>query len=360
MEITWLSILTFMFAMYAILDGFDFGAGILALFIAKDEKEGILIRRSIGPFWDGNEVWLVAGGALMFMAFPTFYASFFSGFYLPLMLVLWLIMGRAISLELRNQIDHPMWKSFWDRLFGLSSLLLALIFGIAFGNILRGVNLGGVSDGVSAYEAHYFFAPFWTTFLPGEDVGVIDLFTIMVGLIATLTFTLHGGNWVLLKVEDANLSDRIKKINVILSVAVLTLMVISFHMMPDIQPRIADRLTTNWPLLTIPLLSLIALVANTQFQKNDKPFAAFICSSLFIGGMFITAVAGLFPALLPSTNQINPDITIYSASTSEYGLNVAIIWWILGILLITGYTIMIHWIYRGKLAKGSENYTSFH
>lgn len=360
MEITWLSILTFMFVMYAVLDGFDFGAGILALFVAKDEKEGMLIRRSIGPFWDGNEVWLVAGGALMFMAFPTLYASFFSGFYLPLMLVLWLIMGRAISLELRNQIDHPMWKSFWDRLFGLSSLLLALIFGIAFGNILRGVNLGGVSAGVSAYEAHYFFAPFWTTLFSGEDVGVIDIFTLMVGLIATMTFTLHGGNWVLLKIEDNELSDRIKKSNVILSVTVLTLMVISFHLLPDIQPRIADRLTQNWPLLFIPMVSLIALIANTTFQKKDKPLAAFICSSFFITGMFVTAIAGLFPSLLPSTNQVNPDITIYSAATSEYGLNVAIVWWILGIVLITGYTIMIHWIYRGKLAKGSETYTGFH
>ncbi|MDW3196104.1 MAG: cytochrome d ubiquinol oxidase subunit II [Cytophagales bacterium] len=360
METTWLSILTFMFVMYAILDGFDFGAGILALFIARDEKEGMLIRRSIGPFWDGNEVWLVAGGALMFMAFPTLYASFFSGFYLPLMLVLWLIMGRAISLELRNQIDHPMWKSFWDRLFGLSSLLLALIFGIAFGNILRGVNLGGVTDGTSVYEAHYFFAPFWTTFFPGEDVGVIDIFTLLVGLIATLTFALHGGNWVLLKIEDNYLSDRIKKANVILSVAVLALMVISFNLIPDIQPRIANRLTEKWPLLFIPLVSLVALIANTQFQKKDKTFAAFICSSLFIGGMFVTAIAGLFPSLLPSTNNINPDITIYSASTSEYGMNVAIVWWVLGIVLITGYTVMIHWIYRGKLAKGTETYTHFH
>ena len=360
MEITWLSILTFMFVMYAILDGFDFGAGILALFMARDEKEGMLIRRSIGPFWDGNEVWLVAGGALMFMAFPTLYASFFSGFYLPLMLVLWLIMGRAISLELRNQIDHPMWRSFWDRLFGLSSLLLALIFGIAFGNILRGVNLGGVTNGSSIYEAHYFFAPFWTTLFPGEDVGVIDIFTLLVGLIATLTFALHGGNWVLLKVEDNDLSDRIKKANVMLSVAVLVLMALSFRILPDIQPRIANRLAENRALLVIPFLSLVALIANTQFQKRDQPFLAFLCSSLFIAGMFVTAVAGLFPALLPSTNQINPDITIYSASTSEYGLSVAIIWWVLGIVLITGYTLMIHWIYRGKLAKGSETYTHFH
>ncbi len=360
MEITWLSILTFMFIMYAILDGFDFGAGILTLFVARDEKEGILIRRSIGPFWDGNEVWLVAGGGLLFMAFPTLYASFFSGFYLPLMMVLWLIMGRAISLELRNQIDHPMWKSFWDRLFGFSSLLLALIFGIAFGNILRGVNLGGVSEGISAYEAHYFFAPLWTTFFPGEDVGVIDIFTLLVGLIATLTFTIHGGNWVLLKIEDKELSDRIKKVNVVLSVAILAMMIVSFHMMPDIQPRITTRLTENLALLIIPLISLIALIANTQFLKKDKPFAAFICSSLFIAGMFTAAVIGLFPALLPSTNQVNPDITVYSASASAYGLNIAIGWWIIGIFLITGYTIIIHWIYRGKLAKGSESYSSFH
>ena len=360
MEITWLSILTFMFIMYAILDGFDFGAGIIALFVAKDEKEGMMIRRSIGPFWDGNEVWLVAGGGLMFMAFPKLYASFFSGFYLPLMLVLWFIMARAISLELRNQIDHPMWKSFWDRLFGWASLFLALIFGIAFGNILRGVNLGGVADGASVYEAHYFFAPLWTTLLPSENTGVIDLFTVLIGLIATLTFTVHGGNWIILKVEDPNLTDRIKKINIVLSVTILVLCVISFHIMPDVQPRIAANFTENWVLLFIPLISILALIANTQFQGKGKSLAAFLSSGIFIAGMLISAIAGLFPALLPSSNSINPDITIYSAATSNYGLNIAVVWWVLGILLILTYTIMIHRIYRGKLAKGSESYTHFH
>lgn len=360
MEITWLTILTFMFIMYAILDGFDFGAGIIALIVAKNEKEGIMIRRSIGPFWDGNEVWLVAGGALLFMAFPKLYASFFSGFYLPLMLVLWFIMGRAISLELRNQIDHPMWKSFWDRLFGWASLFLALIFGIAFGNILRGVNLGGVTDGVSVYEPQYFFAPFWTTFFPAEDTGVIDVFTLLVGVIATLTFTVHGGNWVMLKIEDHSLADRIKKLNVGLSIAVLALIVLSFHLMPDVQPRMVANFSENWSLLLIPLTGIITWIVNAQYQKKDKPLVAFICSSIFIASMFVAAVAGLFPALLPSTNQVNPDITIYTAATSAYGLNIAIVWWILGILLILGYTIMIHRIYRGKLAKSSESYSHFH
>ena len=360
MELTWLCILTFMFVMYAILDGFDFGAGILDLFLAKDEKESMLIKRSIGPFWDGNEVWLVASGALMFMAFPTFYASFFSGFYLPLMLVLWLIMGRAISLELRNQMDSPLWRALWDRLFGIASLLLALVFGIAFGNVLRGVNLGGLENGISLYEGHFFFAPLWTSIFPSENPGIIDLFSLLVGLIAVLTMTLHGGNWVILKVESPSLEDRIKKANVVLTLAVLVSLITSFYYIPDVQPLIAQNFTDNWQLLIVPFVSLVALVANSSFQTKGKSLAAFICSSLFIGGMFTSAIIGLFPALLPSTNDQHPALTIYSAAATDYGLRTAIGWWIVGIVLILAYTFMVHWMYRGKIADDKQIYQQYH
>ena len=201
METTWLCILVFMFVAYAILDGFDFGAGIIHLFVARTEQEGMLIKRSIGPFWDGNEVWLVASGGLLFMAFPKFYASLFSGFYLPLMMILWLIMGRGISLELRNQLDNKMWQGIWDKIFGISSLLLALIFGIAFGNIIRGVNLGGVENGQSTYEPGYFFAPLWTAFVHPENPGIIDWFSLLVGVIAVPALMVHGGNWIILKIQ---------------------------------------------------------------------------------------------------------------------------------------------------------------
>ncbi len=359
MEVTWLYIMAFMFIMYAILDGFDFGAGMIHLFLAKNEKESMLIKRSIGPFWDGNEVWLVASGGLLFMAFPKLYASFFSGFYLPLMMVLWLIMGRGISLELRNQLDNQIWKALWDKIFGISSLLLALIFGTAFGNVLRGVNLGGVENGVSLYEPHFFFAPLWTDFAHSENPGVIDWFSLFVGVIAVLVLIVHGGNWVLLKIESP-FKKRVRKFTFIIALIVLMLMVISFFIVPTVRPTIYDNFSNSKLLLLIPFVSVVALILSAIFQKMERELAAFLSSSLFIAGMFISAVVSIYPAVLPSTNNVNPDLTIFNTSTSSYGLNIGLTWWIVGILLISGYTFMVHWMYRGKIADDANIYKQYH
>src|SRR5262249_48825269 len=138
-EIVWFWLVAIMVAGYVVLDGFDLGAGIVHLFIARDEAERGRILRSIGPVWDGNEVWLLAGGGTLYFAFPALYASAFSGFYLALMIVLWLLILRGISIELRNHIDNPVWRPFWDKVFGASSAVLTLLFGVALGNVVRGV-----------------------------------------------------------------------------------------------------------------------------------------------------------------------------------------------------------------------------
>ena len=184
MELFWYIIITLVLAIFFVLDGYNFGTGIIHLFFTKKEKDKKVVAKAAGLFWDFNEVWLVAGGGMLFMAFPTFYASVFSGFYLPLIMVLWLIVFRAIGLELRNQFNNKMWSTIWDTSFGVSSLLLALFFGIALGNVVRGVNLGSVESGVSMHEAHYFFLPLWdSSFSPlSEHPGVIDWFTLIIFL----------------------------------------------------------------------------------------------------------------------------------------------------------------------------------
>ena len=172
MELFWFIIIALILAIFFVLDGYDFGTGIIHLFFAKKEKDKQVIAKAAGLFWDSNEVWLVAAGGLLFMAFPTFYASVFSGFYLPLIIVLWLIVFRAIGLEFRSQFKYTMWTTIWDKAFGVASLLLALFFGIALGNIVRGVNLGGVENGISLYEGHYFFLPLWDgSFSPLRELG---------------------------------------------------------------------------------------------------------------------------------------------------------------------------------------------
>src|SRR2546422_707056 len=144
-----------MIAAYVVLDGFDLGAGIVHLVVARTDAERRLVLRSIGPFWDGNEVWLLAAGGTLFFAFPALYASSFSGFYLPLMIVLWLLILRGIAIEFRGHVDSPTWKPLWDAVFSLSSALLAIFYGAALGNVLRGVPLDAAGE---------FFEPLWTAF----------------------------------------------------------------------------------------------------------------------------------------------------------------------------------------------------
>lgn len=359
METLWLSILVFMLIAYAILDGMDFGAGIIHLFLARTEQQGMLVKRAIGPFWDGNEVWLIAAGGLLFMAFPALYASIFSGFYLPLMLVLWLSIGRGMSIELRHQLDNELWHRFWDTAFGLCSLLLALIFGIAFGNILRGVNLGGVEAGVSLYEPVFFFSPLWTEFIRPGNPGIIDWFSLLIGVITVLTLAMHGGNWIILKI-DSQFAHIVRRFNLWVTLLLMPLMIGSLFAVAHVNPGISASFTQSLPLSLIPLLGLAALVANLVFLIRRHETGAFTASSLFIAGMFVAAVVGMYPVVLPSTNLVHPSLTVFSTAAPAYSLHVGIRWWIFGMLLVATYSGVIHWLHRGKIANDDETYSGYH
>src|ERR687885_187822 len=171
MPTLWFILVAFMLTMYVLLDGFDLGAGAIHLAAAKTDAERRTIIQAIGPVWDGNEVWLIAAGGTLFFAFPLLYASSFSGFYLPLFIVLWLLMVRGVSIELRAHIHHPVWTAFWDGAFFVGSTLLAVFYGAALGNVVRGVPLN--ADG-------YFFEPLWTDFSPfSATPGILDWYTVL-------------------------------------------------------------------------------------------------------------------------------------------------------------------------------------
>ncbi len=178
METIWFCLVAVMLATYVVLDGFDLGAGVAHLLIARTDAERRLVLRSIGPVWDGNEVWLLAAGGTLYFAFPGLYASSFSGFYLPLMIVLWLLILRGISIEFRNHIESLVWHPLWDAVFAGSSALLAIFFGAALGNVVRGVPLDRAGD---------FFLPLWTNFSAGQDAGILDWYTILIAVAALLT-----------------------------------------------------------------------------------------------------------------------------------------------------------------------------
>ncbi|SHJ58471.1 cytochrome d ubiquinol oxidase subunit II [Reichenbachiella agariperforans] len=347
MEIFWYIIIAIVLSIFFILDGYDFGTGIIHLFFAKEEKDKVVIAKAAGLFWDSNEVWLVAGGGLLFMAFPTFYASVFSGFYLPLILVLWFIIFRAIGLELRGQFDYPIWKSIWDKSFGISSLLMALFFGVGLGNIVRGVNLGGVENGVSTYEAHYFFLPLWnSSFSPsGTHPGVIDWFTIIIGIIAVVTLAIHGANWIRLK-TNSSINEKLKSIVSRLTWVLIALTIFSLAVWHVINPRPFGNFADNPMFLIFPLLYLAGIAgqffAPTYWWK-------FCSSSMIIVGGITSSLASIFPVILPSTNTLNDSLTIYNTTTSAYGLSVAAGWMIIGIILLAVYTIVQKKLLGGKI-----------
>src|ERR687896_1067209 len=193
METLWFVLVAFMLTMYVLLDGFDLGAGAIHPFVARNDAERRLVLRSIGPVWDGNEVWIIAAGGTLFFSFPLLYASGFSGFYLPLIIVLWLLMIRGLSVELRSHIESPVWASFWDGMFFVGSSLLAVFYGAALGNVVRGVPIGG---------GGYFFQPLWTNFSPtNPNPGILDWYTVLTGILALGALVVHGASWVAVKTE---------------------------------------------------------------------------------------------------------------------------------------------------------------
>ncbi len=352
MEIFWYIIIAIVLVVFFILDGYDFGVGIIHLFFAKNDKDKEVIAKSAGLFWDSNEVWLVAGGGMLFMGFPIFYASVFSGFYLPLIIVLWLIIFRAIGLEFRSQFNYQMWKDMWDKAFGVSSLLLALFFGIALGNVVRGVNLGVVENEVSTQEAHYFFLPLWdSSFSPlSETPGVIDWFTIIIGVITVITLAMHGANWIVLK-TNSSINEELKSVVFKSNIALSVLTVFSLFIWQAINPNCFDNFMNKPYLIIFPLIYFSGLVGLFFIKKLKRDIYSFVFSTLLILGGITSSLASMFPVVLPSTNEINDALTIYNTSASEYSLSVALNWGIVGFILLFVYMIVQKRIMSGKIDK---------
>ena len=183
MEAVWFAIVSAMLAVYAVLDGFDFGVGILHRFVARTDEERRTVLAAIGPIWDGNEVWLIAAGGVLFVAFPKVYATGFSGFYMALIIVLWLLILRGVSIEFRSHQENPLWREFWDTIFMVASAMLAVVFGATLGNLVRGVPVG--EDGLRGM-------PLFTNFRPGREPGILDWYTGLVGLFTLVALAVHG------------------------------------------------------------------------------------------------------------------------------------------------------------------------
>ncbi|MBE0556146.1 MAG: cytochrome d ubiquinol oxidase subunit II [Proteobacteria bacterium] len=345
METLWFMIVAFMVAMYVVLDGFDLGAGIIHLFVARNRAERRTILSAIGPVWDGNEVWLLAAGGTLFFAFPQLYASSFSGFYLPLIMVLWLLILRALGIEFQHQIHHPLWKTFWDGAFSAASILLAVFFGAALGNVVRGVPIDA---------DRYFFEPLWTTFTVVPSAGILDWFTVLMGVVAYSTLLTHGANYISLKTEG-DLQRRARRAASWGWYALVATSLLALIATSSIRPEIWDNYGTfvwGW---IFPLIGLGGTIGMFVFNRRGDDLKSFLSSSAFIIGMLASTAFAAYPVLLKSSLDPAFSLTVANAKAQDYGLSVGFVWWILGLLLTAGYFIFVYRSFRGKVTVSGEN-----
>ena len=344
MGFLWFWLVAVMIVGYVVLDGFDLGVGVLHLFLVRTEQERQVSLRSIGPVWDGNEVWLLAGGGTLYFAFPLLYASAFSGFYLPLMIVLWLLVLRGISLELRNHIDVGVWRALLDGVFGLASALLAIFYGAALANVLRGVPLQ--ADG-------YFFLPLWTNWQPGPSPGILDWYTVIGGLVALVALTLHGALWLIIKVSG-DLAERAQSIVNPLWIALAALTGVSLLATIHVRPASLNNYAAYPVTYIVPVGVVASLIAVFFWNKTAQPVKAFLASGLYLFFMLAGACWGVYPTLLPATTGAERDITLARAISGPHTLSVGLAWWSFGMVLAIGYTVFVYSRFKGKVVAGAH------
>jgi cytochrome d ubiquinol oxidase subunit II len=343
METVWFGLIALMLVAYVVLDGFDLGVGVLHLIVARTEQERRMVISTIGPVWDGNEVWLIAAGGTLFYAFPLLYASSFSGFYLALHIVLWLLVIRAVGIEFRTHLADPIWRDFFDGAFSLASFLLILFFGAALGNVMRGVPLD---------QNHFFFVPLWTNFRPGSTPGILDWYTVLCAAAALVALAMHGAVYLILKTEG-ELNRRARgalrwlwPLAAIASGVALgaTLMV---------RPPLLENYRANPAGWLFPTFAAAGLAGIWFFLRREREHFAFLSSCCYLVAVLAGAAFGLYPNLLPATGDPAHAITIWNGAAGHKSLQIGLIWWSIGMVIAAGYFVLVYTMFRGKV-RGQE------
>jgi cytochrome d ubiquinol oxidase subunit II len=333
----WFVLLGVLLCGYAILDGFDLGVGILHPFIARDDRQRRLVMNSIGPLWDGNEVWLVTFGGALFAAFPVAYATVFSSFYTAFFLLLTCLIGRAVSLEFRSKVYSPKWRSFWDFAFFLSSLMVAFLLGVAGGNVMAGMELG----------PKYVYQ--------GSLLSQIYWYPVMVGCLTVSLFALHGAIFLYLKTED-DLQEQVRRVIMPLfwtfGVLYVLVSVATWWHVPHATENIAA-----YPILWIvPALNALAVLNIPREMHLGKPGYAFFTSSMVILALASLFSVAIFPNFMLSTVDPAYSVTLENARSSAGTLMTMLIIAMIGIPCVLSYTVIIYWIFRGKVKLDPHSY----
>lgn len=346
MGFTWFWLVAVMIVAYVVLDGFDLGVGILHPFLGRSEQDKQVMIRAIGPVWDGNEVWLLAGGGTLYFAFPLLYASAFSGFYLALMIVLWLLIMRGLGVELRMHMQAGVWRSFFDGLFFISSLLLAVFFGAALANVIRGVPLK--ADG-------FFFLPLWTNWTLGPEPGILDWYTVIGGLVALVALTLHGALYLAIKTEG-DLQTRARAAVNKLWAALVALTLVSLIASLFARPDALVNYKAHPFLFLVPVIVALALAGMVYFVRKGDDKKSFLCSCAYLAFMLVGTAVALYPTLLPSSGDRALDITIDKAISGPHTLAVGLAWWAIGMCLAVVYFAVVYRMFRGKVVLEEGGY----
>lgn len=344
MLFVWFWLVAIMITGYVVLDGFDLGVGALHLVIAKTDQERRTVIRTVGPVWDGNEVWLLAGGGTLYFAFPLLYASGFSGFYLPLMIVLWLLILRGIGIELRMHLNSPVWRGLFDGCFAFSSMLLMIFFGAALGNVIRGVPL---------QKDQYFFLPLWTNWRVGPQPGVLDWYTVIAGVVALVALTLHGAHYIAMK-TSGDLNLRARRVASSLWPVLAMLTVVSLVATLSIRPELLANYRTYPGLYAVPVAVAASLVAMFIYRRKGSDTGAFLASCVYLVFMLVGAAAAVYPNLLVSTTDPAFNITVENAHTGAYALRIGLVFWGIGMAMAAGYFVFIYRMFKGKVATQTE------
>ena len=338
LQLLWYILLGLLLAGYAILDGFDLGVGILHP-LARNDRERRILMNSIGPLWDGNEVWLVVFGGALFAAFPAAYAAAFSGLYLAFMLILFCLIFRGVSMEFRSKHPGTAWRRTWDFAFWASSSSAAFLFGVAVGNCMRGLPLAPDGD---------FAAP----------LRVFDLFhvyPVCVGLFAVAAFALHGSIYLLMKTED-DLHRRVVRWTWTAFAAFLALYLLVTTMTILTIPRATANFQTHPWAWIIVLLNMLAIANIPRSIYLRHPLWAFVSSGATIAAFTFLFGMTLFPNLIVSSLNPGDSLTIAKAASTEKTLGIMAIIAALGIPFVLAYTAVVYWVFRGKVVLHDESY----
>ncbi len=329
LQIIWFALWGLLWAVYFMLDGFDFGAGVLLPFLSESESDRRVIINTLGPVWDGNEVWLITAGGATFAAFPTTYAYMFSWLYLPLLAILFCLIFRGVAFEFRGKRDSAGWRKGWDITITVSSLLASLLFGVAFGNIFRGIPINMV-DGQFVYEGNFFL--------------LLNPYALLTGVFFVLLFSYHGALWLNCKTTGA-LEERAGKMAKKLFIP-LVVVAVAFLAMTFVSTHLYDNFFKMPVFFIVIALCVLALLAS-GFMKGVKAFAL---SCVTIIMTVFTGIIGLFPNLIPSSISPEFSLTAYNTSSSQYTLTIMTIVVLIFVPIVLVYQIWTYYIFRKPVA----------